>query len=434
MVDLSATLIHHGHIRLLKKASSIGEVVVGLTSDKEILKKKGYIPELTFSQRKEILKSVAFVSEVVSVPWLINENILNKHDCDLLVHGDDNSNNLPKSKVKVFKRTKGISSTGLRKKSAEILFSRKSFLRRMLTPGPGAVPFESVELIGPAFGRGDKEFQKIYDNSIQWLKKQSGQDKVIPLQGSATLSIELGLHTFVYGSVLIIADGVYGKRLQELLPQGIKMTVITSAELTDVIQSRKSFDWIVTPYTETSIGYKHDIKDLKHAKDLLNAKLFLDATASIGLERDHKVADVCCFSSCKGLFGITGASFITHKSNLKIRKSNLFYFNYETHLNKLITGPYHQLCSIYGVSKVHFHLVQSVKNSKNGISEIFTPYAKPLRNQPLLCTHIKESVIGRENVVLYQPRQSVEGSIICHLGDIYRSSKYDAGIAIDRNA
>ena len=33
MVDMSATLIHHGHIRLLKKAAEIGEVVVALTSD-----------------------------------------------------------------------------------------------------------------------------------------------------------------------------------------------------------------------------------------------------------------------------------------------------------------------------------------------------------------------------------------------------------------
>ena len=40
MVDMSATLIHHGHIRLLKKASEFGEVVVGLTSDDEILSKK----------------------------------------------------------------------------------------------------------------------------------------------------------------------------------------------------------------------------------------------------------------------------------------------------------------------------------------------------------------------------------------------------------
>ena len=50
MVDMSATLIHHGHIRLLKKAAEIGDVVVVLTTDEEIKKKKGYTPELSFEQ------------------------------------------------------------------------------------------------------------------------------------------------------------------------------------------------------------------------------------------------------------------------------------------------------------------------------------------------------------------------------------------------
>ena len=40
LVDMSAVLIHHGHIRLLKKAKKYGEVIVALTTDKEIKKEK----------------------------------------------------------------------------------------------------------------------------------------------------------------------------------------------------------------------------------------------------------------------------------------------------------------------------------------------------------------------------------------------------------
>ena len=36
LVDMSATILHHGHIRLLKKASKLGVVVVALTRDKVI--------------------------------------------------------------------------------------------------------------------------------------------------------------------------------------------------------------------------------------------------------------------------------------------------------------------------------------------------------------------------------------------------------------
>ena len=42
LVDMSATLIHHGHIRLLKKANNFGKVIVALTRDSEIKKYKGY--------------------------------------------------------------------------------------------------------------------------------------------------------------------------------------------------------------------------------------------------------------------------------------------------------------------------------------------------------------------------------------------------------
>ena len=57
MVDMSATLLHHGHIRLIKEASKYGKVTIALTTDDEILKNKGYEPELDYKSREEILFS-----------------------------------------------------------------------------------------------------------------------------------------------------------------------------------------------------------------------------------------------------------------------------------------------------------------------------------------------------------------------------------------
>ena len=85
MVDMSATLIHHGHIRLIKKAAEMGEVVIGLTTDEDILLKKGYKPELNFDQRKEILESLNLVNEVVPTPWMIDNSILDKHNIDIKI-------------------------------------------------------------------------------------------------------------------------------------------------------------------------------------------------------------------------------------------------------------------------------------------------------------------------------------------------------------
>ena len=114
LVDMSATLIHHGHIRLLKKASELGTVIVALTTDEEILKKKGYTPELTYESRKEILEAIKYVDKVVPSKWKIEESFVDELGIDLLVHGEDNSNDITEDRLVIFERTKGISSTILR--------------------------------------------------------------------------------------------------------------------------------------------------------------------------------------------------------------------------------------------------------------------------------------------------------------------------------
>ena len=112
---MSATIIHHGHIRLLKKAKKLGYVIVALTSDEHILKGKGFKSPFSFAQRKEVLNSINYVDEVIKSPWLITTDFIEKNQIDFLVHGNDNKNKIQKSKLKIYKRTKGISSTLLRK-------------------------------------------------------------------------------------------------------------------------------------------------------------------------------------------------------------------------------------------------------------------------------------------------------------------------------
>tara|TARA_S200000501_G_C20491943_1_gene598586 strand:+ start:216 stop:611 length:396 start_codon:yes stop_codon:yes gene_type:complete len=124
LVDMSATLLHHGHIRLLKAAKDYGRVVVALTTDEEIFKKKGYIPELNFSSRSEILLSIKYVDEVIPSNWLINDAFLELHNIDILVHGEDNSNPISKNKLLILPRTLGISSTKIREKALKIILKK----------------------------------------------------------------------------------------------------------------------------------------------------------------------------------------------------------------------------------------------------------------------------------------------------------------------
>ena len=117
LVDMSLTVMHHGHIRLLKKASELGYVIVGLCSDEEIFKAKGFKPLLSYEQRKEIALSIKYVREVIESEYLIDEAYLDEHNIDLLVHGHDNVNVIPEDRLVIFRRTEGISSTQLRNSS-----------------------------------------------------------------------------------------------------------------------------------------------------------------------------------------------------------------------------------------------------------------------------------------------------------------------------
>ena len=121
---MSATLIHHGHIRLLKEANKRGEVIVALTSDEEIIKHKGYEPELSYEFRKEILESIIYVNDVIKSPWHLNNDFLRKSGADYLLHGSDNSNDIDKSKLIILKRTEGISSSLLRTRVTRTILTK----------------------------------------------------------------------------------------------------------------------------------------------------------------------------------------------------------------------------------------------------------------------------------------------------------------------
>ena len=126
LVDMSATIIHHGHIRLLKKASQLGLVTIALTIDEEILKYKGYYPELKFQERKEILESIKYVDKVIPSPWKLDLFFFKNTGADFLIHGNDNKNDIPKEYLKIYKRTEGVSSSIIRDKVIKGFLNKKN--------------------------------------------------------------------------------------------------------------------------------------------------------------------------------------------------------------------------------------------------------------------------------------------------------------------
>ena len=83
---MTVSLIHHEH-RLLKQVN--GRVYVGLTKDRHVKKHKGFLPEIKYRHRKEILESIKYVYKVIPSDFIITNSFIKKHKFDFIVHGSD---------------------------------------------------------------------------------------------------------------------------------------------------------------------------------------------------------------------------------------------------------------------------------------------------------------------------------------------------------
>ena len=74
-IALTIDVLHHGHINLIKKASKNCNLIVGLLTDKAVVKKKR-IPALDFKNRKKILENIKGVHKVIpQTEWDYSKNI-----------------------------------------------------------------------------------------------------------------------------------------------------------------------------------------------------------------------------------------------------------------------------------------------------------------------------------------------------------------------
>lgn len=87
-VGMSADLVHPGHMNILKVASKLGEVTVGLLTDKAISSYKR-LPFMTYEQRKAVIENIKGVKEVIPQETLDYRPNLENLKPDIVVHGDD---------------------------------------------------------------------------------------------------------------------------------------------------------------------------------------------------------------------------------------------------------------------------------------------------------------------------------------------------------
>jgi len=113
----SYDLFHYGHARLLKRAKAMGDyLIVGLSTD-SFNREKGKKSLQTYAQRKEVLESIKYIDEIIPERnWNQKMKDINKYKAQFVM-GDDWKGKFDELGCKYIPRTKGISSTELKKVS-----------------------------------------------------------------------------------------------------------------------------------------------------------------------------------------------------------------------------------------------------------------------------------------------------------------------------
>jgi phosphoenolpyruvate phosphomutase len=151
-VGMSADLVHPGHLNIIKKAATLGEVTIGLLTDQAIASYKR-VPYMTFEQRLQVIENIKGVTRVVPQTTLDYVPNLQALKPNYVVHGDDWQQGVQKGvrqsvidclaqwqgELVEVPYTQGISSTALHKAMKEIGTTpqiRLKSLKRLLSAKP----------------------------------------------------------------------------------------------------------------------------------------------------------------------------------------------------------------------------------------------------------------------------------------------------------
>ena len=84
----STDMIHSGHIDIIRKAESLGQLIIGVLSDEAVASYKRF-PLLPFEERKSLFENIKGVSKVVEQKELSYAKAIEEIKPDYVVHGDD---------------------------------------------------------------------------------------------------------------------------------------------------------------------------------------------------------------------------------------------------------------------------------------------------------------------------------------------------------
>ena len=121
----SFDLLHFGHLKILKKAKSLGDYLIVAVSTDKLMKEKGKITIISFRERVKLIQELRCVDKVVPESEIFDINQFQYYNADIFVIGDDwkNRTDIPNlnwlkehNKIVFLPYTKSLSSSKIKEK------------------------------------------------------------------------------------------------------------------------------------------------------------------------------------------------------------------------------------------------------------------------------------------------------------------------------
>lgn len=81
-------VIHEGHLNILQEAKKHGDVIVGILSDKAMIKYNRF-PTVTIEERKRIVEETGLASEIIVQDEIMYDKVIETVKPDYVIHGDN---------------------------------------------------------------------------------------------------------------------------------------------------------------------------------------------------------------------------------------------------------------------------------------------------------------------------------------------------------
>lgn len=201
---------------------------------------------------------------------------------------------------------------------------------KLLNPGPVSLT-ERVRqaLLRPDLCHREPEFAELLGRIREGLQRvYGGPHEAVLLTGSGTAAVEAMVGSLVDGPALVVANGVYGERMAEMLRrQGKPHEVVASPwtfpmDLDEVGRRLPGFPYVLAVHHETTTGRLNDLPALAALCRQHGARLLLDAVSSFGgAEIDLEGVEAVAATANKCLHGVPGVSFVLARPEALARES-----------------------------------------------------------------------------------------------------------------